>query len=82
VIRSATVTPARKFKKAKSLGQIKEGFEADVLFLGADPLEDVTILDRPDESVIGVMKEGRVYKSRPSTLAEDGQALVRIMASL
>jgi imidazolonepropionase-like amidohydrolase len=82
VLRSATITPARMFKKADSLGQIKEGFEADVLFLGADPLEDVTILDRPDENIIGVMKEGRVYKSLLCTLAEDGQAPVRIMASL
>jgi imidazolonepropionase-like amidohydrolase len=82
VLRSATITPARMLKKADSLGQIKEGFEADVLFLSADPLEDVTILDRPDENVIGVMKEGRVYKSRLSTLAEDGQAPVRIMSPL
>jgi imidazolonepropionase-like amidohydrolase len=58
------------------------GFEADVLFLSADPLEDVTILDRPDENIIGVMKEGRVYKSQLSTLAEDGQVPVRIVASL
>jgi imidazolonepropionase-like amidohydrolase len=82
VLRSATITPARMLKKADSLGQIKEGFEADVLLLGADPLEDVTILDRPDENIVGVMKEGRVYKSRLSTLTEDGQAPVRIMASL
>jgi imidazolonepropionase-like amidohydrolase len=82
VLRSATITPARMFGKADSLGQIKVGFEADVLFLSADPLEDVTILDRPDENIIGVMKEGRVYKSQLSTLAEDGQVPVRIMASL
>jgi imidazolonepropionase-like amidohydrolase len=82
VLRSATITPARMFRKADSLGQIKVGFEADVLFLSADPLEDVTILDRPDENIIGVMKEGRVYKSQLSTLAEDGQVPVRIVASL
>lgn len=82
VLRSATVTPARMFRKADSLGQIKDGFEADLLFLDADPLEDVTILDRPDKRIKGVMKEGRVYKSALPSLAEDGQVPVRIMSSL
>jgi imidazolonepropionase-like amidohydrolase len=70
------------FKKADSLGQVKEGFEADLLFLSADPLEDVTILDRPDDFVKGVMKEGRIYKSRSELLVEDAEVPVRIMASL
>lgn len=82
VLRSATVTPARMFKRSESLGQVKAGFEADLLFLSANPLDDVTILDRPEEHVKGVMKEGRVYKSRLDTLMEDGQIPVRIMASL
>lgn len=82
VLRSATVTPARMFKMANTLGQIKEGFEADILFLSADPLEDVKILDRPEEYVKGVMKEGRVYKSRSQGLTEDGPLPVRITSSL
>lgn len=82
VLRSATMTPARMLKMAETLGQVKEGFEADILFLNANPLEDVTILDRPEEHVKGVMKEGRVYKSRSDHLVEDGQSPIRIMASL
>lgn len=82
VLRSATMTPARMFGMAEVLGQVKEGFEADMLFLSADPLEDVTILDRPEDFVKGVMKGGRVYKSRCQSLVEDGQLPVRIMASL
>jgi imidazolonepropionase-like amidohydrolase len=82
VLRSATITPARMFRKADTLGQIKEGFGADLLFLGADPLEDVTILDRPNDFVKGVMKEGRIYKSRCELLVEDAEVPVRIMASL
>lgn len=82
VLKSATVTPARMFGQAESLGQIKPGYEADMLFLDADPLKDVTILDRPEEHVLAVMKEGRVYKSRVDSLAEDGQIPVRVMASL
>jgi len=82
VLRSATVTPARMLRRADTLGQIKEGFEADMLFLSADPLEDVTILDRPDDFVKGVMKEGRIYKSRCDVFIEDAEVPVRIMASL
>lgn len=82
VLRSATVNPARMFGKADTLGQIAQGFEADVLFLNADPLEDVTILDQPEKFVKGVMKEGRIYKSRSEALEEDGQVPVRIMSSL
>lgn len=82
VLRSATVTPARMFGRATSLGQIKAGFEADLLVLDADPLQDVTILDRPDRHIKGVMKEGRVYKSGLDALVEDAQIPIRIMSSL
>lgn len=82
VLRSATLNPARMLRRADTLGQIAEHFEADILFLSADPLEDVTILDRPEEFVKGVMKEGRIYKSRSDALVEDGQVPVRIMAAL
>ncbi|KAJ1326992.1 amidohydrolase family protein [Microdochium nivale] len=82
VLRSATLNAARLVMRETSLGQIKEGFEADILFLGANPLEDVTIFDSPDEFVYGVMKEGRVCKSRSPTLVEDGEVPVKIKASL
>lgn len=82
VLRSATLNPARMLRRADTLGQIKEGFEADVLFLSGNPLDDVTILDRPEEFVKGVMKQGRIYKSRSNSLIEDGQSPIRIMASL
>lgn len=81
VLRSATLNPARMFEKKDSLGQIKEGFEADLLVLAANPLDDVTILDKPDNYVKAVMKEGRVYKSRWSELAEDSTA-VRLRPAL
>ncbi|KAF3010013.1 hypothetical protein E8E13_011418 [Curvularia kusanoi] len=75
VLRSATLNPARMFGRADSLGQIKEGFEADLLILGANPLDDVTILDKPEQYVKAVMKEGRVYKSRWVGIAEDSLAV-------
>lgn len=82
VLRSATLNPARMLGQEKALGQVAEGFEADILFLGANPLEDVTILDEPHRYVHGVMKEGRVYKSRSTDLAEDAYVPVRIKSAL
>lgn len=82
VLRSATLNPARMLRQESSIGQILEGFEADILILSANPLEDVTILDKPDQYVNGVMKEGRVYKSRTSAIAEDAQVPVKIKPQL
>ncbi|KAH6625155.1 amidohydrolase [Boeremia exigua] len=81
VLRSATLNPARMFGREDSLGQIKEGFEADLLILAANPLDDITILDKPETHVKAVMKEGRVYKSRWAGIAEDSTA-VRLRPAL
>ncbi|KAE8146292.1 hypothetical protein BDV25DRAFT_133062 [Aspergillus avenaceus] len=78
VLRSATLHPARMMGCQDRIGQLKEGFEADVLLLNRNPLEDVTIFDQPGEHVLGVMKNGRVYKSRWSALPEDAAVPVRV----
>lgn len=69
------------FGREDSLGQVKEGFEADLLILAANPLQDVTILDKPESYVKAVMKEGRVYKSRWTGIDEDPTA-VRLRPAL
>lgn len=56
------------------LGQIKKDFEVDLLVLAANPIEEVTILEKPEAYVKAVMKEGRVYKSRWTELVEDSTA--------
>ncbi|CAO2654487.1 Nn.00g112200.m01.CDS01 [Neocucurbitaria sp. VM-36] len=78
VLRCATINAARMLRQEECLGQIREGFKADILFLAANPLDDVTILDKPEDYVKSVMKEGRVYKSRWNGIAEDANAPVRI----
>lgn len=71
ILKSATVNPAKMFRQADFLGQIKAGFAADLLILNQNPLDDIKILDRPDRHILAVFKEGRVYHSRWSKLAED-----------
>ncbi|KAJ6437716.1 ATP-dependent DNA helicase PIF1 [Purpureocillium lavendulum] len=71
VLRGATTTAARLLKQDDFLGQVKAGFAADLLVLNANPLEDVSVLARPQRSVLAVMKNGRVYTSRWQQLPED-----------
>lgn len=58
-IRSATTLAAEALGKEKSLGQIRQGFAADIVAVDGDPLADVAVL----EKVKFVMKEGAVYKN-------------------
>ncbi|KAJ5613168.1 amidohydrolase [Penicillium lagena] len=71
VLRSATINPAQMMGQESFLGQIKEGFAADLLVLNANPLEDIKILEKPETHILAVMKEGRVYMSRWSQLMPD-----------
>lgn len=71
VLRSATVTPARMNGMSATVGRIEGGFVADMLVLNRNPLEDVTVLARPEKCILAVIKDGRVVVSRWSKLAED-----------
>ena len=57
-IQSATVTNAELLDVANELGQLKEGFLADIVAVEEDPTKNVATL----ENVVFVMKEGVVYK--------------------
>ncbi|MGB3143592.1 MAG: amidohydrolase family protein [Maribacter sp.] len=57
-LRSATMTNAQLLGMENELGQLKEGFIADIVAVGDNPLDNVNAL----EDVSFVMKEGVVYK--------------------
>ncbi|HMK85756.1 MAG TPA: amidohydrolase family protein [Steroidobacteraceae bacterium] len=46
----------------EKLGELKEGYLADLLLIDGDPLADVSILLHPDRLVM-IMKDGQVYKN-------------------
>ena len=50
----------------EELGQIREGFLADILLVDGNPLADVTIL-RDADKLLGIMKDGSFHK-RPSAV--------------
>ncbi|KEF57421.1 uncharacterized protein A1O9_05338 [Exophiala aquamarina CBS 119918] len=68
ILQSATVNAARMMRHQDSLGRVAPGFIADLLILNANPLEDITVLDRPDRHLLAVFKEGRLMTSRWSRL--------------
>jgi len=49
-------------KQEGRLGIIAPGALADLLILDKNPLQDITVLDRPELYLKAVYKEGRLYK--------------------
>ena len=49
-------------KQEGRLGTIAPGAIADILVLERNPLEDITVLDRPELYLNAVFKAGRQYK--------------------
>ena len=53
------------------LGRIAPGSYGDLLVLDANPLEDVTVLDYPEDHLFAVVQGGRVVSSRVDGLTAD-----------
>jgi imidazolonepropionase-like amidohydrolase len=58
---SATKEGGRIMMRPNELGQIKEGFLADLLLIDGDPLADITVLQKA-ERILAVMKDGKFHK--------------------
>ncbi|WP_428687530.1 amidohydrolase family protein [Roseibium sp.] len=54
--------PRNPYKEGP-LGVIAEGAYADILLVNGNPLEDLTLLNRPEESLALIMKDGVIYKN-------------------
>lgn len=57
-LKAATITNAKLLGMANELGQLKEGFLADIIAVNGNPNKDAKTL----EEVVFVMKDGVVYK--------------------
>ena len=58
-LQAATIVNSKILSVDDEIGQIKEGFTADIIATSLDPTKDVKTL----ENVIFVMKDGEVYKN-------------------
>ncbi|KAK4688967.1 hypothetical protein P7C73_g1134, partial [Tremellales sp. Uapishka_1] len=59
ILKHATINGAKMLRFEGKLGIVAEGAIADLIFLDQNPLEDITILDRPDLHLLAVMQAGR-----------------------
>jgi len=73
-IRSATLYGGQIMGRPNELGQVKEGFLADLLLVDGDPLADIRILQDP-ERLVAIMKDGRFHRAPDM---ESGQGHGRI----
>ncbi len=58
-LKAATITNAKLLGMSDQIGQIKEGFLADIVAVEDNPMNNVSTL----EQVVFVMKDGKVYKN-------------------
>lgn len=63
ILRSATSVNAGLLMQGGRLGVIKPGALADILVLDGDPMQDITLFERHEESLRLIMKGGKVYKN-------------------
>jgi imidazolonepropionase-like amidohydrolase len=60
ILQQATINPAKMLGYEGKLGEIIPGAIADLIVLDKNPLEDITVLDRPELYLRAVFKEGRL----------------------
>jgi imidazolonepropionase-like amidohydrolase len=71
ILRSATVNAAKLLRMEGKLGAIRKDAIADLLILDGNPLEDITVLDRMSNTLLGIIKDGRVVASKIPDLHVD-----------
>jgi imidazolonepropionase-like amidohydrolase len=71
ILQSATVNAARLLGMEGKLGCLKADAIADFLILSKNPLDDITVLDRMSESLLAIVKDGRIVTSKLDELRAD-----------
>lgn len=60
ILKSATSINAEILQRSGELGVVKPGALADLLLVDGDPLTDLSVLERPDECLKLVIKDGEI----------------------
>lgn len=70
VLRQATSESAEVIRMSGKLnrqglfGEIREGWNADLVLFDQDPLEDISVIERPEQSIALVMLDGTIVRDR------------------
>jgi imidazolonepropionase-like amidohydrolase len=62
LIRAATINGAKLIRRDHELGLITEGYEADLIAVDGNPLENVRLLAEPERTIRLIVQGGRVVK--------------------
>src|SRR5690606_16077976 len=68
---SATKLGGELMMRPDEIGQIKEGYLADLLLIDGNPIEDLSLLQDP-EKILMVMKDGEIFKNTRTLLPARG----------
>ncbi len=64
VLQSATVVGAKLLGLEHCVGQIRQGYAADLIAVDGNPLDRIEILAEPERSLRLVMRDGRIVRDR------------------
>jgi len=62
-LRADLLNGAKLLRWSDSIGQLKPGFNADIIAVPGDPLTDISVLKHP----VFVMKDGEIVRRKPAT---------------
>lgn len=69
ILRQATsesgeiIRMAGKLNPYGNFGEIRPGWLADLLLIDGEPFDDISVVARPDESLVVIMKDGKIVKN-------------------
>lgn len=64
LLRAATCNAADAYGHRGDFGEVIPGARGDLIVLDDNPLDDITVLTRPEEQLLLIMKAGKLYKNR------------------
>ena len=73
-IRSATSINAEILGAADRIGSVTRGKDADLIVMDGNPLDDPTLFEKALDTVVIVMKKGRIFKNLLSPCSRDDQS--------
>ena len=62
---------AGKLNRYGNFGEVREGWLADLLLIEGDPFTDISILERPEESLMVIMKRPGVETAGLESVREE-----------
>ena len=68
---AATKYGGELMQRPEELGQLKEGFLADIIMVDGNPIENLSLLQDP-EKILMVMKDGEIHKNQRTLLPARG----------